>query len=112
MCAGGPARGQQQGTGGGSGKGGAQPQAPSVPSLLDDSPVDGAGSIEAQQARMRNSDRQRQLVDDTQRLLSLANELKTEVDKSDKNTLSLEVIRKADEIEKLAHNVKEKMKGS
>jgi len=80
--------------------------------LLDDSPVDGAGSIEAQQARMRNSDRQRQLVDDTQRLLSLANELKTEVDKSDKNTLSLEVIRKADEIEKLAHNVKEKMKGS
>jgi hypothetical protein len=33
------------------------------------------------------------------------------VDKSDKNTLSLEVVRKADEIEKLAHSVKEGMKG-
>jgi hypothetical protein len=33
------------------------------------------------------------------------------VDKSDKNTLSLDVVRKADEIEKLAHSVKERMKG-
>jgi hypothetical protein len=32
------------------------------------------------------------------------------VDKTTKDTLSLSVIRKAGEIEKLAHNVKEKMK--
>jgi hypothetical protein len=66
------------------------------------------GSID----RLRNSERQKSLVDDTSRLLSLANELKAEVDKSSKDTLSLDVIRKADEIEKLAHSVKEKMKGS
>lgn len=61
---------------------------------------------------MRNVERQKQLVADTQRLLSLANELKSDVDKSTKDTLSLDVIRKADEIEKLAHTVKEKMKGT
>ena len=39
-------------------------------------------------------------------------ELKSQVDKSNKDTLSLDVVRKADEIEKLARSVKEKMKGS
>jgi nitric oxide reductase activation protein len=68
--------------------------------------------MEQDQAKMRNLDRQKRLVEDTERLLSLANELKADVDKSNKDTLSLDVIRKADEIEKLAHNVKEKMKGS
>ena len=67
--------------------------------------------MEQQQAITRNSERQKKLVDDTMKLLSLATELKTEVDKTDKNTLSLDVIKKADEIEKLAHSVKERMKG-
>jgi nitric oxide reductase activation protein len=67
---------------------------------------------EAEQAKLRNTERQKQLVADTQRLLSLANELKADVDKSTKDTLSLDVVRKADEIEKLAHIVKEKMKCS
>ena len=88
------------------------PQAPTLPSLTDDTNSDGMGSIEEQQARMRNNDRQKQLVDDTAKLLSLANELKADVDKSSKDTLSLDVVRKADEIEKLAREVKEKMKGS
>ena len=68
--------------------------------------------MERDQAKMRNTDRQKQLVADTERLLNLANELKADVDKSNKDTLSLDVIKKADEIEKLAHTVKEKMKGS
>ena len=88
------------------------PQAPQLPPIMDNPNGEGAASISEQQARMRNNDRQKQLVDETQKLLSLANELKSEVDKSTKDTLSLEVIRKADEIEKLAHDVKEKMKGS
>ena len=81
-----------------------------MPSLTDDTNSDGMGSIEEQQARLRNNERQKQLVDDTAKLLSLANELKADVDKSSKDTLSLDVVRKADEIEKLAHTVKEKMK--
>jgi hypothetical protein len=68
--------------------------------------------VEQDQAKLRNMDRQRQIVSDTQKLVSLANELKTEVDKSTKDTLSIDVIKKADEIEKLAHSVKEKMKGA
>ncbi len=57
-----------------------------------------------------NMERKRQITDDSARLLKLASDLKTEVDKTSKDTLSLGVIRKADEIERLAHNVKEKMK--
>jgi len=50
-------------------------------------------------------------VEDTEKLLALATDLKTQVDKSTKDTLSVDVIKKADEIEKLAHSVKERMKG-
>jgi hypothetical protein len=54
--------------------------------------------------------RQHQLTDDSARLLTLAISLKAEVDKTNKDTLSLSVIRKAGAIEKLAHDVKDKMK--
>jgi len=57
-----------------------------------------------------NSERKKQIAEDSAKLLKLATDLKAEVDKTDKDTLSLTVIRKADEIERLAHNVKEKMK--
>ena len=57
-----------------------------------------------------NTERKRQISEDSTRLLKLATDLKTEVDKTSKDTLSLGVIRKADEIERLAHTVKEKMK--
>ena len=66
--------------------------------------------MEDERARMRNADRQKHLVNDTQKLLQLATELKTDVDKTNKNILSIDVIKKADEIERLAHSVKEKMK--
>jgi hypothetical protein len=51
------------------------------------------------------------LKHDTDKLLKLSLELKESVDKSDENVLSLDVIKRAEEIEKLAHSVKEKMKG-
>lgn len=57
-----------------------------------------------------NIERKKQIGDDSAKLLKLATELKAEVEKSNKDTLSVGVIRKAEEIEKLAHNVKEKMK--
>ena len=67
--------------------------------------------MQEQAAKSRNAERQKRLVADTEKLLSLATELKQDVDKTDKNTLSVDVIKKADEIEKLAHSVKERMKG-
>ncbi|MGD0444468.1 MAG: hypothetical protein ABSA39_11080 [Edaphobacter sp.] len=65
----------------------------------------------AQMEKSRNSDRQKKLVADTDKLLALATDLKAQVDKTTKDTLSVDVIKKADEIEKLAHSVKERMKG-
>ena len=59
-----------------------------------------------------NAERKKQIADDSTKLLNMAMALKAEVDKTTKDTLSLNVIRKADEIEKLAHSVKEKMKQS
>jgi hypothetical protein len=58
-----------------------------------------------------NKQRQAELKRDTDKLLKLSTELKQYVDKSNENILSMDVVKKADEIEKLAHNVKIKMRG-
>jgi hypothetical protein len=64
-----------------------------------------------QQEEARSTERQKRLVADTDKLLALATDLKQQVDKTNKNILSVDVIKKAEEIEKLAHSVKERMKG-
>lgn len=56
--------------------------------------------------------RQAQIVADSEKLLKLSQELKAEVAKSSKDTLSLTVIRKAEEVEKLAKALKEEMNKS
>jgi hypothetical protein len=56
------------------------------------------------------SDRFKHIQQDTRTLLQLATELQAAVDKADKEELSLDVIRKAEQIEKLARSVKEKMR--
>jgi hypothetical protein len=56
-------------------------------------------------------ERHKRLVADSDKLLQLATELKAEVDKSTKNEMSVTAVKKAAEIEKLAHDVKERMKG-
>lgn len=62
-----------------------------------------------------NAERKRQIDSDCEELLSLARELNAEVDGSSRNpagenTISPEIIRKAETIERLAHAVKVKMK--
>jgi hypothetical protein len=74
----------------------------------DDDPM--MHHMAAQLAKSRNNLRQQQLVTDTAKLLELATELKAEVEKSNKDTLSLAVVKKAEEIEKLAKSVKDKMR--
>jgi len=54
--------------------------------------------------------RQAQLAADTNKLFQLAQELQAEVAKSGKNTLSIAVVKKAAEVEKLAKSLKERMK--
>jgi len=63
-------------------------------------------------AKRMNKERHAALQRDTDKLLELATQLKENVDKTTENTLSMDVIKKAEEIEKLAHSVKEKMKGN
>ncbi|MGC2108818.1 MAG: hypothetical protein WA655_04830 [Candidatus Korobacteraceae bacterium] len=79
------------------------------------SPSSAEDAWEAQQRKemlkKRNVERQQELKKDTEKLLELATELKQSVDKSNENTLSLDVIKKADQIEKLAKSIKDKMKG-
>jgi hypothetical protein len=68
--------------------------------------------IERDMAKKANQARQAQLKRDADKLLQLSTELKQYVDKTNENVLSFEVIKKAEEIEKLARSVKDKMKGS
>jgi hypothetical protein len=55
-------------------------------------------------------DRYEKLKKDTDQLLKLATELKESVDKANQNTLSVDVIKKTEQIEKLAKSVRDKMK--
>jgi hypothetical protein len=61
--------------------------------------------------KARQAERQEQLVKDTDKLFDLAKELKERVDKSNKDMLSIDVVKKAAEIEKLAKSVKDRMRG-
>ncbi len=66
--------------------------------------------IERKQAKARNKERQEDLKKDTDKLLQLATELKLYVDKTNENVLSLDVIKKAEQIEKLSKEIQKKMK--
>lgn len=67
--------------------------------------------MQKEMAKKANQERQAQLKRDTEHLFKLATELKQYVEKTNENTLSVEVVKKAEEIEKLARSVKDKMKG-
>lgn len=73
---------------------------------------DDFGKIESENARKVNAERQLAIKNDTAKLLQMANELQEYVDKTNEHILSLEVVKKAEQIEKLAKSVKEKMKAN
>ena len=58
------------------------------------------------------ADRQSQLRLDTEKLVALTAELKQHVDKAGANILSMDVIKKAQEIQKLAKSVQDKMRNA
>jgi hypothetical protein len=93
-------------------------QMPTAPTMPGSGRQNGPGSDESnnpmmrqlaeQQASKRNDMRQKVIVDDTARLLTLAQQLKQEADKGSKPSSAS--ARKAEEIEKLAKTVKDKMR--
>jgi hypothetical protein len=91
-------------------------ETPVPPSITDITPQ--MGEADEVRARMTHDmekkaakERVAALKNDTDKLLKLSVELKSYVEKSDENVLSLTVVKKAEEIEKLAKSVKDKMKG-
>jgi hypothetical protein len=75
----------------------------------DDSPL---GNNDAKMANARNDERQKRLVSDSDKLLELATQLHNDVAKTDQHILSVDVVKRAEEIEKLARSVKDRMKGT
>ena len=93
-----------------------QPQQPPVQPKLDAGLPMGNGDdatarMTEELAKKAEKERVEQLKLDTDKLLRLSVELKSYVDKTDTNVLSLDVMKKAEEIQKLAKSVHDKMRG-
>jgi hypothetical protein len=86
------------------------PEANRVPTKNDQIQMQQQQQVKKASFEAANAERRKQIADDSAKILELATDLKKEVDKTDKDTLSLSVIRKAEMIEKLAKGVREKMK--
>src|SRR5438270_4789097 len=67
-------------------------------------------NMRREQQKKMNKQRHENIKKDTDKLLELSTQLKQYVDQSNENLLSIDVVRKAEEIEKLARSVKDKMK--
>jgi hypothetical protein len=87
--------------------------------LTAESEVMNISSLSAFQQRLEHaqiarviSERQAQLRRDTEKLVALTAELKQHVDQTGPNILSMDVIKKAEEIQKLAKSVQDKMKNA
>ena len=59
-----------------------------------------------------NLQRQKEMTADTAKLLDLANELRAQTETAGKGAVSMDEVRKVEEIAKLAHGVREKMKAT
>jgi hypothetical protein len=75
-----------------------------APAGLNPMPQHGSGG-DAQIEQMRLAERQKRVAADTAKLVQLSNELKSQVDQAPKDQISLDMVRKAAEIEKLAHDL-------
>lgn len=79
-----------------------------VPSATTPDPM--KDRMENGRERLFQNDRHKKLVEDSAKLVQLATELKAAVDKTPKDQLSLDIVKRAGEIEKMAHEIKEREK--
>lgn len=73
-------------------------------------PVVDNDEIQRQQAAAAAKMRQEQILRDSEKLFQLSAELKDQIDKANGQILSIDAIKRAEQIEKLAHNLKGKLK--
>ncbi len=90
----------------------AQKMAASREARNDITPASMQARFEQQQIANMVAERQAQLQRDTDKLVALTTELKQHVDKAGRNILSMDVIKTAQEIQKLAKSVQDKMKNA
>ena len=77
-----------------------------------DEPANGEAPLNPNATKKILEDNEKDIKKKIERLYDLATELKAEVDKTDSSkVLSLNLIKKAEEIEKLAHDIKNRSKG-
>jgi HAMP domain-containing protein len=67
-------------------------------------------SAEVRQAKLLRVQRQKQLISDSDKLLKLATDLNQQIDNTPAETLSADSVKKAAEIEKLAHSLRQRLK--
>ncbi|HET6932052.1 MAG TPA: hypothetical protein VFI45_17125 [Candidatus Acidoferrum sp.] len=91
----------------------AQGQSPKIPSDQKTGPESPPENPLAPSAEKRMlEENEKDIKKKVEKLYELATELKAEVDKTDSSkVLSLNLVRKAEEIEKLAHDIKNRSKG-
>ncbi len=82
--------------------------AQAAPAPVQSSPA--AQRMQDDRLRMAADQRQQKMLQDADKLLQMAQQLKASVDKTDKNTLSVQVVKQAESIEKLARQVKDGMR--
>ena len=77
-----------------------------APEKVASAPAPAAGRQEKPPSGNANETQQQQIASECADLLKMATDLKSEVDKSTSDTLSITVVRKAGAIEQLAHKVR------
>ena len=83
---------------------------PSKTTASGDSPLD--PGMDAKRAKAILEEHQKDMKKNIEKLFQLASELKEAAEKTDATTvLSLAIVRKTEEIEKLAHQIRERAKG-
>jgi len=66
-------------------------------------------TMEARRQKAIAEDRHKRMVADAEKLVALANEIKAEVDKTTKDELSVTVLKKTAEMEKLARDIRSRI---
>ena len=86
------------------------PAAVSQSQAMGDIPITTDNAVQRQQAIAANQQRQVEIRRDMEKMAELTEELKGYLAKASEGVMSVDAIKKAEQIEKLAHSVKSKMK--
>lgn len=88
------------------------PPAVSQSQGMGDVPVTQGSDVQRKQAMAANLQRQQEMRRDSEKMLQLMQELNQYLQNKTPGTVSLDAVKKAEQIEKLAHSVRTKMKQS